>query len=67
MMPDPQAATEVEGVLWCVEHLGIAYTEDEGCDMAPSNLDRVRYAGPHLPCNWRRVWIDPRPEAQVQR
>lgn len=66
-MPDPQAATEVEGVYWCVAHQAVAYAEDEECDLAPSSLARARDAGPHLPCNWRRLFVDPRPEAQVQR
>lgn len=66
-MPDPKAATEVEGVYWCVEHHGVAYTEDEDCDLAPSNLARVRKTGPTPPCDFRRLFADPRPEAQVQR
>lgn len=60
-MADPLPAHEVEGVLWCVTHGGFADAARTDCYLAhwPAGTDQE--------CDFRRVFIDPRPEAQVQR
>lgn len=57
-MPDPQAATEVEGVLWCVEHDSMADEAEERCRYSRAGIFEVE-------CDFRRLFVDPRPEARV--
>lgn len=55
------------GVFYCIAHEGVALEDDGICDFKQMDEAFVMSATRPEPCDFRRCFIDRRPEAQVTR